>query len=303
MGSVRPVWKGLVLAVLVLPGGAGAAVKMQAPASVFAQVVGQDAPLYVHGTAGRRPIASLTKMMTALVVRQHFGLDDTLTVPKGFKRPPGSTAGLVPGGTYTVRDLLAGLLVASGNDVSLLFEQKLKDKDIDPVAAMNQKAFALGLQQTRYGDLIGFGCDDGCGSTARDQWRVLSALREDTVLWHLLMQRGTMTLSPFGPAAQGKLLGKLGKIALPSSFLGGKTGYTRKAGECVAGAYWLGGKEVLVVVLGADDLETGLAWLDGQLGKTLGVPQNEKPQKDAFTPACNGVPVALAGHACLSKTR
>ena len=267
----KDVWR-VALRTLALLGmrGLTATAAQAAPATVYAHVMGEQTPLFIQGSAAKRPIASLTKMTTALVVRQHLGLWEKVAVPKDFKIPMGSKAGVRPQGLYTVYELLAGLLVQSGNDASHALAGALRQKGIDPVAAMNKKAQELGLTNTRYGNLSGLDCP-GCGSTARDQTVILYNVRKDPVLWWLMSRRGRLALPFFGPEGPRELVGRLGKFPLPDTFNGGKTGFTRGAQDCLAGTFTLGGREVLFVMLGSDNLKKGLPWLGKKFAQLMGV--------------------------------
>lgn len=101
------------------------------------------------------PMASTTKIMTALVVLERAGLDDVMTVPPAAQRIGGSTGHLMAGETLTVRDLLTALLVASGNDAAVTLAQGVGGSQAGFVALMNARARELGLGHTRYANAHG----------------------------------------------------------------------------------------------------------------------------------------------------
>lgn len=199
--------------------------------------------------------------MLALVVVDHLKPKETWKAPVTFKRPPGSAAGLIPGQTYRTLELLAGLVAASGNDTALALADQLGIKGVNAVAAMNKKAKTMGLRQTVYGDVIGFGCPS-CGSTAREQWFVLKAVAVHPRLGQLLRTRGEMRLPLFGARRGHQLRGRLAGLTMPENFLGGKTGQTIAAGNCLAGIWRSRKGEILAIALGGGDLAATLVKLD-----------------------------------------
>ena len=98
----------------------------------------------------QRPMASVTKVMTAMVVVDNADLDDVVTVPSLATSSRGSSAGLVAGEQWTVYDLLVAMLVRSGNDAALTLAWHVGDGDVDAfVVMMNDRAAELGMDDTR----------------------------------------------------------------------------------------------------------------------------------------------------------
>src|SRR5215831_19597817 len=97
------------------------------------------------------PPASMTKMMTALIAIQRGKLDQILTSTVDAKTMVGdSVMGLHPGERLSLRDLLYGLLVPSGDDAALTIARAVGGSDAAFVAQMNQEAADLGLTDTRF---------------------------------------------------------------------------------------------------------------------------------------------------------
>lgn len=113
------------------------------------------------------PMASTTKMMTALVTIEHASLDDVAVVPAEAVAVGGSTARLRTGERMTIRDLLTGLLVPSGNDAAVTLADHVGGSQTRFVAMMNARAAELGLTRTRF--VTPHGLDrPGHHSTPRD---------------------------------------------------------------------------------------------------------------------------------------
>ncbi len=235
--------------------------QIQAQGSVYLRLAHQAKPVAEKNAGLMKPIASLTKLMLALVVMEKLPDGASWRAPAPFPKTPGSQAGVAGGNTYRRQELLAGLLVASGNDAAEALRLWLKQQGVDAVAAMNQKARTLGLRQPVYGDVMGFGCPR-CGSTPAEQWVVLREVWKNPLLRRLLQHRGLLNLR----LKNGQTLalrGRLRMVALPASFFGGKTGYTVAAGICLAGVVKTPQGERLGVVMGASSLEQAVGLLSG----------------------------------------
>ena len=112
-------------------------------------------------------IASTTKIMTAMVVLENCTLRESVAVTKAHTDVEGSSALLQAGETYTVEELLYGLMLASGNDAALALAEHTAGSVEGFAALMNAKAEALGLENTHFANPHGLNAPDHF-STARD---------------------------------------------------------------------------------------------------------------------------------------
>ena len=103
--------------------------------------------VYEKDPDARSLIASTTKLMTALVCLENARLDDRVTIPPACCQIEGSSMYLKAGESYTVRELLLGLLLASGNDAALALAQHVSGSAESFVRLMNEKAEGLSLNQ------------------------------------------------------------------------------------------------------------------------------------------------------------
>jgi D-alanyl-D-alanine carboxypeptidase (penicillin-binding protein 5/6) len=143
------------------------------------------------------PMASTTKIMTALVALGRAELDDRITVPPAAEAIGGSTGFLRTGETLTVRDLLTALLVPSGNDAAVTLAVGLAGSEAGFVALMNEKAQELGLTATRYANPHGLDAP-GHHSTVRDMVRLGIVAMRDPVLRRDVGSRTARIPGPFG---------------------------------------------------------------------------------------------------------
>jgi serine-type D-Ala-D-Ala carboxypeptidase (penicillin-binding protein 5/6) len=203
-----------------------------------------------------RPVASLTKLMTALVVLEKEGehLDRTIRVDPDavFHRGDyggGSTLGLRPGERVSVRGLLIGLLLGSANDAA----EALAIGEAGSVTAfvedMNAKAKALGMSRTRFASPHGL--DDRGRSSATDLMLLLREASKDPTFRDLNRRRFAVVRSD--SARPRRIQNRNVMLWLYPGASGVKTGFTAGAGFCLIATADRGGREFAVVVLGGSD--------------------------------------------------
>ncbi|MDD5032087.1 MAG: serine hydrolase [Patescibacteria group bacterium] len=197
------------------------------------------------------PIASLTKLMTALVWLDHNPGWDAVYEIKKEDRREGGRIFLFPGEKVTVKDLFYLSLVASDNTAAIALVRSSGLSEEDFVGEMNKKALSFGLAKTKFSDPIGL--NNNNVSTAEEVARLAKAAfsSED-------IRRATLTKE-----YEFKTLAGKGKKVLTTDYLldnfpanglkiiGGKTGYTELAGYCFAGEFnHEDDKEIITVILG-----------------------------------------------------
>jgi serine-type D-Ala-D-Ala carboxypeptidase (penicillin-binding protein 5/6) len=191
------------------------------------------------------PIASLTKMMTALVAVAHSKPRDRVMITRLATRFTGSGVGLLPAGKRVSElALLYGLLLPSGNDAAVALAQHVAGTQSHFVAKMNAQARAMGLRCTHFTTVSGV-VDRGNHSCASD----LALLARAVLANHLLARivRSRSAILPF-PIKGGKLYLFNNNPLLLTRYPGTngvKTGYTNASGPCLVatarrGRAWLG---------------------------------------------------------------
>lgn len=191
-----------------------------------------------------RAMASITKLMTALVALEHLSLDEVVTVPSAAARVGESSLGLRAGQRLTVRDLLIGTLVPSANDAATTLAVAAAGSEARFVTLMNRKARELGLSRTHFRNPHGLD-QAGHVSTARDiAVLVRDALRVPAIRRYAGMPRATLSNGRVVESTDN-LLGRFPGI------VGGKTGHTWNAGWSQAAFARRGAVGVTAVVLGA----------------------------------------------------
>ncbi|MEU7941556.1 D-alanyl-D-alanine carboxypeptidase family protein [Microbispora bryophytorum] len=206
----------------------------------------------------RVPIASLTKVMTAYVVRRQASLNDVVTVTAADIRHAtaggATTAGLRAGERLTVRDLLYGLLLPSGADAAHALAKRYGPGTAKFVARMNAAARALGLRDTRYANPDGLPSKGY--STARDQATLaVAALRDPVIASVARTPKRVVGKSAVHRAHVWRNTNDL----LDDGAVGLKTGFTSQAGYCLSFAAVQDGHTYVGVVLGERSEKARLA--------------------------------------------
>jgi len=207
--------------------------------------------LLAHDPDRRLPIASVTKIMTALVVMRATEPSDVVTVSARAAAPEGdqglSELGLRTGERISVGDLTWGLLVQSANDAAIALAEHVSGSVERFVARMNATARRLGMRDTRFRSPNGL--DDRGYSSARDLVTLTRAAFEDPRFGAIV---GTRFHDLQGPGGRPRHIQNRNVLLwLYPGATGVKTGYTAAAGFCVVATAEREGRRLIAVVLGA----------------------------------------------------
>jgi serine-type D-Ala-D-Ala carboxypeptidase (penicillin-binding protein 5/6) len=237
---------------------------LSAPSALLADLdTGQV--LFSKDPDDRRPIASLTKIMTGLLVLERSQPSDVVTVSEDASIPeddrPGISAlGLEVGEQISVEHLLYALLLQSANDAAVALADHVSGSEPRFVRDMNARAAAMGMRRTRFRSPNGL--DDRGYSTARDLMTLTRAAMAipafDTIV-------GTQFHTIPGPdGTERHIQNRDVMLWLYEGATGVKTGYTSKSGYCVVATAERDGRRLVAVVLGApgDAFSDAAALLD-----------------------------------------
>lgn len=194
----------------------------------------------------RRPIASLTKLMTALLIIENHDLQEWVTIPGDIDSTNGNVVHLPPGQQFVVGDLLSALLMASANDAADALARFHSGSPDAFVIAMNERAQALGLTETQFMNVAGFDAPDQW-STPRDLgWLAMFLLRSPAIQ-ERLAQRGVVIRSRQGQAIP--ITHTHAFLHAQTPVIMGKTGTTTKAGQCLLSVVEIDERQYLVILL------------------------------------------------------
>ena len=209
--------------------------------------------LWRHQPTRVLPIASLTKMMTALIVSGRLGPRTRVPITREALRYQGSGVGLLPKGKrIRTETMLYGLMLPSGNDAAIALAQRAAGSVPRFVDAMNARAERMGLVCTRFSSPHGFE-DKGNHSCAGDLAAVARAVLRMPRLAKIVRSREAAL--PF-PIKGGKLYLYNNNPLLRQGYRGTtgmKTGYTDAAGRCLVATARRGGVRLGVVLLHSPD--------------------------------------------------
>ena len=207
--------------------------------------------LLSHNAAEALPMASTTKVMTALLVLENGNLDDVVTVGRNAYGVPGTSIYLGLGEKITLRDLLYGLMLASGNDAAVAIAEHLGGDVPTFCAMMTARAAELGCVNTVFSSPHGLPGENH-HTTAKDLALIArEAMRHPLFREIVSTQRATIPWE--GRSYQRVLNNKNKLLAEYEGATGIKTGYTKAAGRCLVFGAERGGLELIGVVLNCGD--------------------------------------------------
>lgn len=230
-------------------------------ASVYAFDPASGEVILERNADERRPIGSVTKVVTALVAVDYLNLDDEITIAGADLVEPGYSAmGLQPGDRLTVEQLLTGLLVVSGGDAAWAFARTVGiqlsgSDDLDTatnafVTAMNDKVTELGVTDSRFANPDGAD-DPGAYATARDVALLYAALETNPALAGIAAETD-YSFTSVGPEATPYIGTTTNQLAGTHGVISAKTGAEIDAGGCIVlSRESTSGGSIIVAVLGS----------------------------------------------------
>jgi len=245
----RPLAAALLALALLSP---ARALEDRFPDAAVAYLVAVDGRvLWARSPEKPLPPASLTKIMTALLVLEHGGSpDEWLKVSPAAAKATGTWLGLRAGDEIQASDALTAMLVSSANDACQVLAEHVAGSAQAFVASMNRRAAELELTATHFENPCGHDAP-GHRSAARDLWRLTQKalaypeFRRVVALERAQVRtrRGRVLSVVTGNALLGRARGATGV----------KSGFTPAAGKCLVARAEREGKEVVIVLLGAPD--------------------------------------------------
>ena len=204
--------------------------------------------LYGKNENQKRKMASTTKIMTATIIIENCNLNETVEISKKAAGTGGSRLGLKAGDKITIRDLLYGLMMRSGNDSAVALAEYAGGSIKGFAEKMNQKASDLGLNNTHFETPHGLDSDEHY--TTAYELALLSNYALDNKIFAQIVGTKEYTITINGYPKQlsntNELLGNLDGV------YGIKTGFTNGANRCLVTACKRNNMDIICVVLGAD---------------------------------------------------
>ena len=244
------------LVAVLLPVGASAAGPEVAAKSAVLMDMTTGQVLYEHNAHEMLPPASVTKVMTLLLIMEaidsgRIGWDDTVTASESAAAKGGSQVYLKVGETMTVTDMVKSIAVSSANDCACAMAEHISGSEGAFVEAMNEKAKALGMEHTHFLNCTGLDDDPQasnhltCAMDIAIMSRALMMehpdIRKFTTIWMDTIRNGS-----FGLSNTNKL------VRFYPGATGLKTGFTQKAGYCLSATAQRDGMELVATVMGSE---------------------------------------------------
>ena len=202
--------------------------------------------LYAQNETEERPIASITKLMTALVASEYLSdRKEIVVIRPEWTGIEGTSLYLKPGETLTAETLLYGLLLQSGNDAAVALASHCAGDTDRFVAWMNQRAADLGMNHTHFSDPSGLSSESHF-SSALDMAMLAAACLDNPVVSEIVSTR-SIYLEGRSLTNHNKLLWQY------PGCTGMKTGYTRQAGRTLVSSAERNGQTLICVTLNDPD--------------------------------------------------
>ncbi len=242
--------------------------------------------LYSHNCDVRLPMASTTKIMTALILLQNCkNLDEEIVTTKEMVTVEGSSMGLLPGDRVSYRALLYGMMLSSGNDAANTVAISVGGSVSDFVDLMNKKVEELGLNNTHFVTPSGLDAE-GHYTTAYELALIARAALKNPD-FAKAAQAKSATLCYGNPPYQRSVSNHNRLLKMYDDIIGVKTGFTKKSGRCLVSAARRDGKFVIAVTL-----NDGNDWADHRFLLDTGLSAIEVYE---YEPECKDVSVPVIG--------
>ena len=240
----------LLFSLLPLSAGAESTPALSASSAILMDADGGTV-LFSKDADARLPMASTTKIMTALVALTLADAKEEIRVPAGAVGIEGSSAYLKEGELFTLEELLYALLLQSANDAAAAIAISLAGSVDAFVEEMNRAASALGLSDTHFetpGGLDG----DTHYTTARDLAHLTQVALEHPLLQKIVSTK-TYTIPASDDRTQRSFVNHNKLLFRYDGCIGVKTGFTKKSGRCLVSAAERDGVRLIVVTLDDPD--------------------------------------------------
>ncbi len=229
--------------------------------AILIQSLDDQFPFLNYGTYRTWPIASLTKLLTAVVALEEFGETKRIPVSAEAVATEGEAGGLRSGEVYTMRDLIKVMLITSSNDAASALEEFGGGRE-SFVKLLNAKAISIGMQQTTLTDASGL--SDQNQSSASDLLKLTTYVIEKHPEIFSWTRAQTLLVQPTNDSVSHTVQ-NINPFSSDPTFLGGKTGTTPAARENLIAVLSFEQRRIAVVVLGSTDrfreLQSLLGWV------------------------------------------
>lgn len=206
-----------------------------------------DMPLFRLNSYVQWPLASLTKLLTTVVILEEVGMSKKIPISQTAVETEGLAGGLKSGEVYGAKDLLRILLLVSSNDAAAAFEE-FSGGRVTFAKLLNDKAKIIGMERTMIED--GSGLSDSNTGTATDLLKLARYILErhpDVFSWTRIPSQ---VIQPLNTTVI-KTIDNIDPLVIEKNFLGGKTGTSPMAKENLVALFTFHNRRVAVILLGS----------------------------------------------------
>ena len=208
--------------------------------------------LFSKNPTTKLPMASLTKIMTAIVGLEYIRDDNTYTVSKEAMVGENSM-GLYPGEKLTLEELLYGLLLPSGNDAAEVIAQNFPYGRQSFIDLMNKRAHEIGATQTQFSNPSGLQGDGTQYTTAEDLVKITYYALTNFPQFSQVVQTVNYTVPATATHKAYVLTNETNLLTSYPGVRGVKTGFTPEAGLCLVTYLEYKNKRLIGILLGSED--------------------------------------------------
>jgi serine-type D-Ala-D-Ala carboxypeptidase (penicillin-binding protein 5/6) len=186
--------------------------------------------LFEKNTEIKLPVASLTKVMSAVIVLENLNPDDIVKISENSIKVDGEKQDIYLGEKISVRNLMKLMLIESSNDAAYALAAHAESRSLDFVELMNFKAMNLGMYDSHFIDPAGL--NDNAYSTVQDLVKLVEYSLNYQEIWDISSEKSAIVES-----SDEKITHEIKStnllLGLIKDIFGGKTGYTEGAGQCM----------------------------------------------------------------------
>ena len=243
--------------------------KADMPEAMVTMEVSSGRVLYSKNADKELPMASTTKIMTAIIAIENGGdLDKKYEISKDAVGIEGSSIYLKTGEHLSLRELLYGLMLRSGNDAAVAIAVIVSGSVDNFVQLMNKYVENMGLKNTHFVTVNGLH-DDEHYTSAYDMAKISAYALKNSVFAEIVNSKEKTISNEFDNKNKCRFLKNKNKLlTMLEGADGVKTGYTKKAGKCFVGSATRDGMQVVCVVLNSKTMfEECAAYLEKAFGE------------------------------------
>ena len=219
------------------------------PAPIFLMAtLNKDQYIFSKNNTNRWPMASITKLMTAVIARELISPSESIEVSISAQASEGIAGGFTAGELFIRDDLIKALILVSSNDAAVALAEKSGMENF--VLAMNTKAKTLGMNETFFIEPTGL---SALNQASAEDLRILARYIYDEhpdIFSYSRLREITITESKTG---RKRLLFNINEFAGRADFIGGKTGFTEEAGGNLLSIFSINSEPIIIVILNSKD--------------------------------------------------